>query len=149
MVMKTSSTPTAPGRFRSGLSQDYRYYKWGVSVIFLLLSACAGNGGSHVNPEDLLASINSGNAPTIVDVRTESEYESGHVPGAIHLPFYSVWTRNDDIKASPKDRVVVYCEHGPRAGLAKFGLWTVGFKNIVYLDGHMSGWKERNLPMEK
>ena len=93
--------------------------------------------------------MNSGNAPTIVDVRTESEYESGHVPGAIHLPFYSVWTRHDDIKGSSKDRVVVYCEHGPRAGLAKFGLWTMGFENIVYLEGHMSGWKEQKLPMEK
>ena len=102
-----------------------------------------------MSPDELLASMDNGNAPTILDVRTESEYESGHVPGAIHLPFYSVWTRNDDFKASPKDRVVVYCEHGPRAGLAKFGLWTVGFNNIVYLEGHMSGWRERKLPMEK
>ena len=102
-----------------------------------------------MSPDELLASINSGTAPTIVDVRTQSEYESGHVPGAIHLPFYSVWTHNDDIKASPNNRVVVYCEHGPRAGLAKFGLWTAGFSNIVYLDGHMSGWKERKLPIKK
>ena len=139
----------APGRFTSGLSQVNRYFRWGVGVIFLLLSACAGNGNSHVSPDELLTSMNSGNAPTIVDVRTESEYESGHVPGAIHLPFYSVWTRHDDIKGSSKDRVVVYCEHGPRAGLAKFGLWTMGFENIVYLEGHMSGWKEQKLPMEK
>ena len=139
----------APGRFPSGRSRGHRFYWLGVGVIFLQLTACAGNGGSHVSPDELLASINSGNAPAIVDVRTEGEYESGHVPGAIHLPFYSVWTRYDDIKASPNDRVVVYCEHGPRAGLAKFGLWTVGFKHIVYLDGHMSGWKARKLPMEK
>ena len=147
MVLFTYSKP--PGRFLSGLSHDNMYKRLGVGIVFLLLSACAGNGNSHVSPDELLASIKSGTAPTIVDVRTQGEYDSGHVPGAIHLPFYSVWTRNDAIMASPKDRVVVYCEHGPRAGLAKFGLWTVGFKNIVYLEGHMSGWKELKLPIEK
>ena len=86
-----------------------------------------------MSPDELLASINSGTAPTIVDVRTQSEYESGHVPG---------------IESSKEDRVIVYCEHGPRAGLAKFGLWAKGFKDIVYLQGHMSGWKERKLPIE-
>ena len=131
------------------LYSDHMIAKLGVGVIVLLLSACAGNGSGYVSPDDLLASISGGTAPTIVDVRTKGEYDAGHVPGAIHLPFYSVWTRSTDIKASPNDRVVVYCEHGPRAGLAKFGLWTVGFKHIVYLEGHMSGWKERNLPMEK
>jgi 3-mercaptopyruvate sulfurtransferase SseA len=25
----------------------------------------------------------------------------------------------------------------------------VGFKNIAYLDGHMSGWKQQGMPMEK
>ena len=121
----------------------------GYGVLIVLLSACAGNERSHISPNELFASIKNGTAPTIVDVRTQSEYQSGHVPGAIHLPFYSVWTRNTDIKSAKEDRVVVYCEHGPRAGLAKFGLWTAGFKHVVYLEGHMSGWKELDLPMEQ
>lgn len=100
-------------------------------------------------PDELLASIETGTAPVIVDVRTQGEYDSGHVPGAIHLPFYSVWTNHAQIDASKGKPVVVYCEHGPRAGIAKFGLWTVGFEKILYLDGHMAAWKERGLPIEK
>ena len=99
--------------------------------------------------DQLLASIEKGTAPVIVDVRSKSEYESGHVPGALHLPFYALWTRHSEIKENPEDPVVLYCEHGPRAGIAKFALWTLGYTNLVYLDGHMSGWKERRLPMEK
>ena len=38
--------------------------------------------------DQLLAGIKQGTAPVIVDVRTQGEYESGHVPGARHLPFW-------------------------------------------------------------
>lgn len=102
-----------------------------------------------MTPDQLLAAIKQGTAPVIVDVRTQSEYESGHVPGARHLPFHAMWSRYDEIKAKVDDPIVVYCEHGPRAWIGKFALWTVGFKNVGYLDGHMSGWKQRAMPMEK
>jgi len=99
--------------------------------------------------DQLLTAIQKNPAPVIVDVRSQSEYESGHVPGAMHLPFYAMWSRHAEMKAKPENPIVLYCEHGPRAGIAKFALWTMGYTNIVYLDGHMSDWKERGLPMEK
>lgn len=98
--------------------------------------------------DQLLAAIDQGNPPAIVDVRSKSEYESGHVTGALHLPFYAMWSHYDEIKAKPEDPIVLYCEHGPRAGIAKFALWTLGYTNIAYLDGHMAGWKERGFPLE-
>lgn len=100
-----------------------------------------------MTPEQLLASIETRTAPVIVDVRSQSEYDSGHVPGAVHLPFYAILSRHEETSATPEDPIVVYCEHGPRAWIGKFALWTVGYQNIVYLDGHMSGWKQRGMPM--
>lgn len=99
-------------------------------------------------PDGVLASISAGTAPVVVDVRTRREYDSGHVPGAIHIPFYSLLARQDEIPGSRDEPVVVYCEHGPRAGVAKLALRLAGFKDVRYLDGHMSGWKERRLPTE-
>lgn len=99
--------------------------------------------------DELITSIEKNTAPVIVDVRSQSEYESGHVPGALHLPFYAMWSRHSEIKSKTNDPIVLYCEHGPRAGIAKFALWTLGYKNLVYLDGHMSGWKERERSMGK
>jgi hydroxyacylglutathione hydrolase len=101
-----------------------------------------------VAPDALLASIGAGTAPTIVDVRTRREYDRGHVPGALHAPFYRLLVRQDDIPGSRETPVVVYCEHGPRAGIARLALRMAGFKDVRYLDGHMSGWKERGLPTE-
>ena len=100
-------------------------------------------------PDQLLASIQQGSAPVIVDVRTQSEYNSGHVPGAKHLPFHTLWSRHAELKGQPEEPVVLYCEHGPRAWIGKLTLWTLGYTNLVYLDGHMSGWIQRGLPMEK
>jgi len=121
-------------------------------IILILVSvtlSCAGKGTSHMTQDQLLAAIDQGTAPMIVDVRSQSEYESGHVPSAQHLPFYAMWSHHDEMEAKPEDPIVLYCEHGPRAWIGKFALWTVGYKNVVYLEDHMSGWKEQGLPTVK
>lgn len=94
----------------------------------------------------MLQKIKAGKAPVIYDVRSQSEYRSGHVPGAIHLPFWRAYPPED---LDSKIPVVVYCEHGPRAGLAKLSLSWSGVENIRYLKGHMVSWKKAGLPMEK
>ncbi len=130
----------------------FRFTSWNfANILFLasVLSACASNGTHHLTQDQLLSDIQNKTAPVIVDVRTDSEYQSGHVPGAIHLPFYSLWSRHEEIKANAEDPIILYCEHGPRAGIAKFALWTLGYTNLAYLEGHMSGWQERELPTEK
>ena len=121
------------------------------AMLFLsaFLASCAGEGIHSITQDQLLASIEQGTAPVIVDVRSQSEYESGHVPGALHLPFYAMWSRHAEIEGKLEDPVILYCEHGPRAGIAKFALWTLGYTNLVYLEDHMSGWKEKELPIEK
>ena len=103
---------------------------------------------THISPDELLAEIRNGTAPPIIDVRTDGEYAAGHVPGAIHIPFYAVYARRAEIPPTALERVIVYCEHGPRAGMAKLQLRAAGFDQVLYLEGHMSVWKHRGLPMQ-
>lgn len=112
--------------------------------IALLPLSCA----SHISAPDLLALIESDAAPPIVDVRTQGEFESGHVPGAVHVSFWSMWSLRSTIPMAPGDPVVVYCEHGPRAGIARAILWTLGVYPVSYLEGHMSGWRRQGLPIQ-
>jgi len=124
-----------------------------VLAALVLGAAAAGgcaNGGmpDRVMPDALLAAIDAGTAPVIVDVRTRREYDAGHVPGAVHVPFYILLVRQDDVPGPRERPVVVYCEHGPRAGVARLALRLAGFTDVRYLDGHMSGWKQRGLPQE-
>ena len=52
------------------------------------LLACSFGSSPVVSREMLAHQIESGTAPVVLDVRSESEYVSGHVPGAIHIPFH-------------------------------------------------------------
>ena len=44
----------------------------------------------EVRPEDLVEQIERGDAPAILDVRTRAEFDRGHVPGAVNVPFTSL-----------------------------------------------------------
>ena len=105
-------------------------------------------GNRSVTPGALMEQIVDGTAPVIVDVRSAPEYRGGHVPGAIHLPFWQVgrqWGKLASMRESP---IVVYCGHGPRAYIAGAALRRRGFSNIAYLAGHMKKWKQMDLPLE-
>jgi rhodanese-related sulfurtransferase len=95
-----------------------------------------------ISPTELLARIDRGEAPAILDVRSAWEFRKGHVPGAVHVPFWTIGAHLDDIPAKPGDELVVYCGHGPRAWRAGRVLQRHGFTRLVYLQGHMHGWRQ-------
>jgi rhodanese-related sulfurtransferase len=102
-----------------------------------------------IEPRKLLAEIEGGAAPLIIDVRSRAEYESGHVPGALHVPFWLVRSTAHGLALKPETPVVVYCGHGPRAYLAGAALRRLGFHAITYLSGHMARWTREGLPTER
>ncbi len=115
-----------------------------LALVSLVLASCA----QKISRTDLAARIESGSPPVIVDVRSGGEFREGHVPGAVHIPFYAVIGRRSEIPPEGEEPVVVYCEHGPRAGIARASLWLSRVGPIVYLDGHMTAWREEGLPID-
>ena len=98
-------------------------------------------------PDELVALIAQGRAPAILDVRSDAEFAEGHVPGAMHIPFWQLPRRAVEIPGRPTDRLVVYCGHGPRAWYAKAVLRRGGFTRVELLEGHMSQWKRAGRPV--
>jgi len=105
----------------------------------------ADPGRADISAQTLLAQIEAGTAPTIIDVRTSTEFSQGHVPGAINIPFQSIAGRLDMIAGSRRDPVVVYCGHGPRAWIAGATLRRHGFTDVRYLAGHFRKWRAEGL----
>lgn len=114
-------------------------------ALIISLSACAAG----MTREELLLQMRQGTKMLIVDVRSESEYNEDHVPGAMHVPFYSVRSGIQELGWSKADLLVLYCEHGPRSGIASFTLYLSGYEKIYSLDGHMRGWRKNEFPIEK
>jgi rhodanese-related sulfurtransferase len=97
--------------------------------------------------DELLRRIDAKCPPTIVDVRFRSEFEDGHVMGAVNTPFFA-----PQVTKLPKDRsteLVIYCGHGQRAWIAQQILALRGYRNSSLLEGHWKAWKEAALPLEK
>ena len=103
---------------------------------------------STITNEDLFNRLDSPAVPAIVDVRSSMEFRRGHIPGALHIPFWKMFSKAKTVSARQDRDVIVYCEHGPRAVVGRFALHNAGFAKVYYLKGHMAGWRKKGLPME-
>ena len=91
--------------------------------------------------KELAKRLKAKNPPTTVDVRSKFEFRGGHIPGAIHAPMWKILCRQTKLPADKNAELVLTCEHGPRAQMAHGLLGMLGYRNVVLLEGHMSGWR--------
>jgi rhodanese-related sulfurtransferase len=85
----------------------------------------------------------------LIDTREDHEWAEGHAVGAIHM---SRGIIERDIEKSVPDRstpMVLYCGGGYRSALAADALRTMGYTNVISLDGGWRAWNEAGLPVEK
>ena len=124
-------------------------YRDRIITILAITLVCISTGcATGISREALLEKMKADSAPFIVDVRSQGEFDKDHVPGALHIPFYSVSSGLKKIGFSKKDLLVLYCEHGPRSGIASLTLFLSGYEQIYSLDGHMQGWRKNAFPIE-
>jgi rhodanese-related sulfurtransferase len=99
--------------------------------------------------DELAKRIADRRAPTVVDVRTNIEFRRGHIQGAIHAPIWQIVLRLAPLPPDKGAELVVLCELGPRAMMAKALLGFLGYRRVALLAGHMAGWRRSGLPQEK
>ncbi|MGB6189709.1 MAG: rhodanese-like domain-containing protein [Aeromonas molluscorum] len=84
----------------------------------------------------------------LIDVREESEWAQGHLPGASYLGKGII---ERDIEArypSPDTELFLYCGGGFRSILAADALQKMGYRHVVSVDGGFRGWSEAGYPVE-
>ena len=112
-------------------------------TFLLLFSGCGGNGASssyqQITQEEAKEMMDTQEV-LILDVREQSEYDGGHIPGAVLLP---VGTIDKDTAAQviteQDTTVLVYCRSGNRSKTASSLLAELGYTNI-YEFGGISTW---------
>lgn len=97
--------------------------------------------------EKLRKALERSNRPILVDVRSKREFHQAHIPGAIHLPFWLMPFRYKTLEEYRDKVLIVYCEHGPRAVLARQSLHSKGFDKAECLEGHMQAWRKAGFPL--
>jgi len=97
---------------------------------------------------DVETRLKSGDRFHLVDVREESEYARGHLPGAIHIGKGVI---ERDIESRIPDTaapIVLYCGGGYRSALAADALQKMGYTSVISMDGGWRGWTQAGLPTE-
>ncbi len=113
----------------------------------LLFSAFSQATIQQVEPQVLLKLIQDQQAPLILDVRTQQEYQQGHIHGAINIAYDQLETKNELLKDYKNKAIVIYCRSGRRAQVAYKTLQKKGFKQLIDLKGHMILWEQRQYPL--
>ncbi len=84
-----------------------------------------------------------GNVQSLIDVRTENEWESGYIKGSINIPLNQLKERVNEIKDDRE--TVICCQTGFRSSIALSLIEKQNFSNISDLVGGMSAWKAAKL----
>lgn len=68
--------------------------------------------------------------PLLIDVRTPQEYQTGHAPGAINIPYEEIAERITALTADHDTRILLYCRSGRRSGIATDALRQLGYRHV-------------------
>jgi len=102
--------------------------------------------GCDLTPAEAQALVAEGKA-VLVDVREDSEWRAGHIPGAVHLPLSRFAQGTGRL---PRDRrVILYCLSGNRSGRALGECARLGLAVDSHVAGGISAWQRAGLPVER
>jgi hydroxyacylglutathione hydrolase len=99
---------------------------------------------AHIDTRDLAESL-AHKGVTLLDVRSEAEWDAGRIDGAIHV---TLGYLPDRIAEIPREKpIVVQCQSGARSAIGASLLRAHGFDRVVNLAGGMTGWTRAGLPV--
>ena len=123
----------------------------GTAVLALAVLAYeasrARSGGESVGPTDAVRLMNGG--ALLLDVRSQGEFDAGHIIDARHVPQDQLASSTETLKKYKDKVVITCCESGMRSGAAARVLKAQGFTKVVNLKGGLQAWRAENLPVVK
>ena len=108
----------------------------------LLLTACAPakehDGETtymNITAEEAKQIMDSGDGYIILDVRTQEEYDEGHIPGATQISHEEIAEKAEEMLTDKDQLILVYCRSGRRSKIAAEALVELGYTNIKEFGG--------------
>lgn len=116
---------------------------------FLQLVDEAKKRVKETNVAEVKRSMDAGEKFVLVDVREESEWARGHLPGAIHLGKGIIERDIEQRVPEAGTKIILYCGGGFRSALSADNLQKMGYTNVESMDGGWKGWLDAGLATEK
>ena len=112
-----------------------------VLMAALTLSACTAEKTSEnagymcITPQKAKKIMDTQEGYVILDTRTEEEYETGHIPGAIVISHEEIKEKAEQVLTDKDQLILVYCRSGRRSKLAAQDLVDLGYTNVKEFGG--------------
>lgn len=125
---------------------------FGGTVVLALVALAyeiskARAGGQAVGPTDAVRLMNQG--ALLLDVRTQAEFDAGHILDARHVPHDQAAQAAETLKRFKDKVIITCCETGMRSNAVGRVLRQQGFTKVVNLRGGLQAWRAENLPLVK
>lgn len=109
-------------------------------VLLLLLTGCGKPTGTElkyrqISMQEAIEIMDTKTGYIILDVRTQAEYESAHIPGAICVPNESIGSEPPAELPDQNQMILVYCRSGNRSKQAAEKLVKLGYTNVLEFGG--------------
>ena len=108
----------------------------------MMLTACGQDkendqGAVYVNitAEEAKRIMDTEEGYIILDVREQDEYDAGHIPGAILIPYTQIAEKANEMLPDKEQLILVYCRSGRRSKIAAEALAELGYTNIKEFGG--------------
>ena len=110
-----------------------------LTLVFPFGCVGCSDGGSatyeQISGAEAKALMDSESGYIIIDARTQSEYDQGHIPGAIMIPEYEIADRAEKELNDKDQLILVYCRSGRRSKIAAEELVKLGYTNVKEFGG--------------
>lgn len=103
----------------------------------------------ETNVDEVKSRMDRGEKVSLIDVREDREFETDHLPGAVHLGKGIIERDVEEKFPDQKTELVLYCGGGFRSALAADNLQKMGYTNVLSMDGGIRDWREKGYPLEK
>ncbi len=111
----------------------------GIIIFFSATRLVKSGGGRDLIKADEAKALIDQSDVVLVDVRSQNEYNGGHIKGAILLPLPQVSVDAEKALGDKDKTVIVYCQSGARSKLAASLLQRKGYQNVYDLGG-INAW---------
>jgi rhodanese-related sulfurtransferase len=119
-----------------------------VAVVDTAAESGASAGLVHVAATEAASIIDNPPADLVIlDVRTQEEFDEGHIEGAVMLDFYREDFAAELAKLDPDVPYVLYCRSGNRSGRTIELMEGLEFQNVSDVEGGIIGWLDADLPI--
>lgn len=116
-------------------------------ALAVLFAGCLGGAGFEtLGTSDWKARLEATPGAFVLDVRTQAEYDAGHLPGATLIPHDQVRASAGTLPADKTTPIFVYCRSGNRSETASKTLVDLGYTNVVNMAGGYPEWAAAGYP---